>query len=267
MFQFRYCIILCIIILYNGLLEAQILNIDREIIPDSTSKKWELITSLSLSANKQKQSVVETKSDVEVYRNFKSNYTLLLVFKDNAIFNDHATIQNQGMLHVRFRDRDHRKLSPEEFVQYQWNGSWGMQYRYLTGANMRVKWFDLHKNDLYSGIGVFSEWEKWGWSGVKDELVPLFHPEITRQLFRLNTYTKASWQISSVVDIVSSTYLQFPLSGHFFQPRWYFETNLYLTASKHLNFILHWDQIKDTKRVVPINSFSYNYSTGIQLNF
>ena len=267
MFRFRYSIILCIIILFSGSLKAQILNIDREIIPDSTSKKWELITSLSLSANKQKQSVVETKSDVEVYRNFKSNYTLLLVFKDNAIFNDHATIQNQGMFHLRFRDRDHRKISPEEYIQYQWNGSWGMQYRYLTGANLRIKWIDLNKNDLYSGIGVFREWEKWGWSGVKDELVPLNHPDISRQLYRLNSYCKASWQLSSVVDIVSASYLQFPLSGKFFQPRWYFETNLYVAASKHLNFLLHWDQIKDTKRVVPINTFSYNYSTGIQLNF
>jgi hypothetical protein len=63
------------------------------------------------------------------------------------------------------------------------------------------------------------------------------------------------------------SFLQFPLSGRFWQPRWYVETNLYVNANKHLNFVFHWDHIIDEKKVVPIESFYYSFSTGIQYGF
>ena len=83
----------------------------------------------------------------------------------------------------------------------------------------------------------------------------------------MNNYLKVSAKIAETVDFTTTSFLQFPLSGNFWQPRWYIEANLYVNAGRHTNFVFHWDHIIDSKKVVPIESFYYSFSTGIQLNF
>lgn len=266
--QLRISALLSILFFFQTLcLKSQILNIDREGTDDSTFKKWALIGSLSLSSDKQKNNVLNISSNIELDRNFKNNYSIIAVAKNDAVFNGKATIQNEGQMQLRFRDLDKRKISVEAFIQYQWNGAWGMEYRNLLGSNIRLKFFEKKKSDLYIGTGLFHEWERWNWSGVKNLPEPDNLPTVLSSILRLNSYAKYSVKLSDRVDISAISYLQFPLYGRFTDPRWYFETNLYIEAGKHLNFILHWDHIYDDRRLVPIDNFYYTFSTGIQFNY
>jgi hypothetical protein len=246
---------------------AQILNIDRAVIDDTVFHKFAFVSSLSISSDKQKKNVLDLGSNIEVDRFFKNNYVLLGIIRNDAVFSGKTAIQNEGQFHLRFRDMDKRKYSLEEFVQYQWNGAWGLEYRNLAGVNFRMKFLEKRKADLYAALGVFHEWEKWNWNGVKDQDVPVNATDRFSTKFRFNNYFKYSVKLSDIVDVSAITYVQFPLSGKFFQPRWYVDANLYLAASKHINFVVHWDHISDRARVVPIDDFYYSFSTGIQMNF
>ena len=200
-------------------------------------------------------------------KNFHNNYSLISIVRNDAIFNGKSSIQNEGQMQLRFRDLDKRKYSYEGYMQYQWNGAWGMEYRYLIGSNFRMKFLEEKKSDLYIGLGIFKEWERWNWSGVKNVPIPNNAPLINVGVYRLNTYSKYSIKLSDQVDISAISYIQFPLNQKILNPRWYFESNLYIQASKHINFLIHWDHIYDSYRYVPIDNFYYTFSTGIQLSF
>jgi hypothetical protein len=264
----KYLIFLSIFFssIYNSIY-SQVLNIDREVGSDTVKKKWEFVSGLSISSDKQQRNLFDMNSNLELSHNTAKQRVLFLILRNDAILNGKSTIQNEGMIHVRLRDRDTRRFSTEEFMQYQWNGAWGMKYRYLVGSNLRVKWLDKKTFDLYTGTGVFKEWEEWNWSAVKESLLPSILKNRRRDLYRMNNYVKVSSKIAETVDFTTTSFLQFPLAGNFWKPRWYVESNLYLNASKHMNFLIHWDHIVDTKQLVPIESFYYSFSTGIQFNF
>lgn len=243
---------------------AQVVNIDREIRADTTHRAWSAFASLSLSSDKQKNNVLDISGNMEIDRNFRNDYMLLGLFRSDAVFNGREAIQNEGMLHLRFRDRDSRKASPEAFVQYQWNGAWGMEARHLAGANIRLRFLEERKADLYLATGLFHEWERWNWSGVKDVPVPPDAGKLGRSMFRLNQYVKYAVKLNENVDVSAMSYLQFPLAGRFTQPRWSLDANIFLQAGKRLSFVVHWDHVFDRNRVVPIDLFYYSFSTGMQ---
>jgi hypothetical protein len=246
---------------------AQVLNVDRELTEDSLRKKFDLVGSIFVSSDKQKRNVIDyaTRLEGDIY--FKNKYLLLALFRNDAVFNGKQTIQNEGMAHVRYRDMDTRKWSPEFYIQYQWNGAWGMEYRNLVGSNLRIRWMEKSGFDLYTGHGFFAEQERWNWNGVKPENIPATASDRLRRMFRFNNYVKLSAKLSDNVDWTTVSYWQFPLNGSFFQPRWFLESNVNIGIGKHFNFIVHWDHIRDRYRVVPIDLFYYTVSTGLQFNY
>jgi hypothetical protein len=243
---------------------AQVVNIDREAREDTVHHRWGAFANVSLSSDKQKNNLLDVSGNIEVDRYFRNDYLLLTLFRNDAVFNGREAIQNEGMFHLLFRDRDTRKVSPESFVQYQWNGAWGMEARYLAGANLRFKLMEERKADLYLASGLFHEWERWNWSGVKDLSVPTDAGKVRRDMFRLNQYVKYAVKLNESVDISAVSYLQFPLGRRFLQPRWFLDANLFLQAARRLTLVLHWDHVWDHNRVVPIEAYYYSFSTGLQ---
>ena len=252
----------------NLSLKSQVANIDREISNDSAFKKNEFSGVFAISSDKQKNNIIDLSTNFEFDKNFKNKYVFITNFRNDAVFFGNSNVQNEGLIHFRYRDRDTRKISTEEFVQYQWNGAWGLESRYLTGINLRVKITDKKDFDFYYGSGLFYEWEKWNWSGVKDEdLITINQANKTREMLRLNQYLKFAGKLSKTLDLAAVSFLQFPMKGQFFSPRWYFETNAYLLIGKHFNLVLHWDHTLDQNTLVPIDDFYYGFSTGLQINF
>lgn len=258
-------LVIAVLVIPSGL-DAQVLNLDREVMPDSVKKNYSFAGTFFISSDKQKNNLLDISGNLEFNRIFKNKYVLISLFRSDAVFNGDQMIQNEGMCHLRYRDNDHRKLSTEFYAQYQWNGAWGMIFRNLYGSNLRIKVLEKEHGDLYGGIGGFYELERWNWKGVKTELIPLQAEDINREMWRMNTYLKASAKISKNMDVSATSFIQFPLNEQFFQPRWYMETNLFFSASNNLSFVLHWDHIRDLNRVVPIDNFFYTFSMGIQLN-
>ena len=262
MLRLVVCIFMLCAFPYGGV--TQVFNIDREAVPDSSLHNWAFTAGFNLATNKQKNSIFDLSSRAEIDRIFKNNYLLITALRNDAVFLGGNAIQNEGLAHIRFRDRDTRKISWEGYGQYQWNGAWGMDHRIVLGNNLRFKFLEKRKADLYFASGIFQEWERWNWSGVKPELIPNGASDRVRNMLRLNEYLKYAIKLSDQVDISTVSYLQFPLKGKFFQPRWHFDTNVFLHVGKHLSFTVSWNHIIDNNRLVPIDRFYYSFSTGLQ---
>ena len=260
-------VILIILAVLTVRVHAQIVNVDRQFSPDSVFNNWSFTGNFSFSSDKQRNNVLDISSNLELARHFRNNYTVFTILRNETVFYGKKSIQDEGQFQIRLRDRDSRKFSIESYLQYQWNGAWGMEYRYVAGSNLRTKIFDKESSDMYLGTGVFGEWERWNWKGVKPEKVPPDATDITAHTFRLNAYAKYSRKVTEHIDISAVSYSQFPLDNRFLNPRWYMEAKVFVRASRHLSLVFHWDHIYDNRRLVPIDRFYYTVSTGIQLNF
>jgi len=180
---------------------GQILNVDRENEDADLQKSYWL---LSASLDKDKQ--VKDIQDVSVYvENIQllgvKGYGITSMFQYDATISGSSEVQNEGFLQVRYRDLDLRKISADPFVQYQWNGLWGMDKRILYGANARIRLFDTEGEDSYFGLGLFRQLEQWsGENGVVDD-----------EQWRINLNLKIATKITEKIDFVNQMYYQIPL--------------------------------------------------------
>lgn len=248
-------------------IHSQILNVDRISENDSVFKKWTGYTDLSFSSDKLKKNVLDGSTKFELNHFLKNNYFFVFALNNDFTLNGKDMIQNEGFIQVRFRDKDSREWSNESYAQYQWNGALGMKYRKVIGSNVRKRFFEKKKLDLYAGLGVFHESEQWNWSGVTNYEQLETTPTLNRALFRLNNYWKMAYKINENVDISAISYFQLPINHDFLNLRWFMDINTYIKMSKNLSFVIHYDHTIDNYRLVPIANFYYSLNFGIQLKW
>jgi len=245
---------------------SQILSVDREIKRDS-SKNDALTFDMFFSGAKIKGDLITLKGKLEYDHFFKNNYFLMCLGTIKSLVNGAEIIQNNGYFQMRFRDDDTRVISPDGFAQYQWNGIQGMDYRALLGGNMRFRWFEKEKNDLYSSVGFFYEHEKWNplANAYAFELVD--SSIVYRHIFRMNLSSKFAIKINDFVDLAGLTYLQFPINENYLSPRWFFDLSLNLSLTNHIGFVVSYNHNYDTYRALPIDPYFYSMSMGIRIRY
>lgn len=263
--------LLCLIITVLPFLgTTQILNVDRENGQDSIKRKVAFSYNVSFSSDKQKKNLIEFTNQTELDVFLKKDKIAVLLGQTDASFNGKAILENNGYFQFRLRDNDKRRVAPDYFAQYQWNGVLGLQNRGLAGCNARFKFWDDKTDDLYMSIGAFYEVEKWNpnLSGFGFENIGLTN--VTRKIPRLNFSAKTAVQLKKGIDLSASTFVQFPMNDqfqHFMNPRWFFDMNLFFEISRHLGMNIHYDHNFDTYRPLPIDSYYYNLNLGFQFKW
>jgi hypothetical protein len=268
MTKLSFILIVCLGFTIN--LKSQILVIDRENGQDSMPRKQLFAWNVSFSSDKQKKSLLEFSNSAEYDRFFKNDQVLITLLNTDASFNGKTILENNGYFQMRLRNNDKKRVAPDYFIQYQWNGIWGLQNRALAGCNARFKFWDDKTDDLFMSIGAFYEYEKWNpnlssyaFGGNSQEIVFRYIP-------RLNLSAKTAVQLAKGVDLSAITFLQFPMNEaftHFSQPRWFLDLNLNFDVNKHISLILHYDQNIDYYRPLPIDIYFYNLNLGFQLKW
>lgn len=255
-------LILCLLFFFA---KSQVLNVDREIEIDTTFRAVRATFNFNFSNDKQKGNLIDFSNVSEIDFFLKNKYMFIFLSNTEITFNGLQALENNGFFQLRFRDNDSRKVAPDIFTQYQWNGIQGMESRALIGANARFRWLEEKESDLYTSIGVFYEYERWNpflssYAFQSDSLVI-----VNRSLARLNTAVKFAFKITKNIDFAGITFVQFPLNQYFLSPRWFFDSNLNFTVNKHLGFIIHYDHNLDAYRPLPIDSYYYTISIGISI--
>lgn len=246
---------------------SQILNADRIITEDTINKKWKVFVDVSFSLDKVKKSLLDGNSRIELDRLFKNDYLLVTSFNNEITYNDKDAIQNEGFAQIRYRDNDKHNWSNESFVQYQWNAALGMDYIKVVGSNVRKRLLENKKIDLYTGLGLFYETERWNNSGVEYLDQYSATQTLNRSLVRLNHYWKLAYKLNDNMDVSAISYFQFPLNKDIASLRWFLELNTYIKMTKNTNFVIHWDHTYDDYRLVPISNYYYSLNFGIQLKW
>ena len=182
------CIFLIFFILFSY---GQVLNLDRENGVDSINKRFHFSLLGNASNDKQKNDLITFNTNTEFDFINTSKMMLILLSQIDIQFNGERVLENNGYLQVRYRDNDTRHFAPDFFVQYQWNGVWGLKQRNLYGVNLRARWWEKRTSDLYTSFGIFYENEFWstklaGYSYTTDQI----QANIKRDMFRLNTTVK-----------------------------------------------------------------------------
>ena len=250
---------------------GQVLNIDRENGQDTVFHRNLFSLNFGLSLDKQKLDLIEFSSQMENDFFFKKNSLVWIVLaQTDASFNGGSVLENNGYFQTRLRDNDQRRVYPDYYIQYQWNGVWGLQNRGLAGCNARFKFWDDKTDDLFISAGAFYEYEKWntttpgyGFQSSSDTIV-------FRAIPRLNFGAKTAFKVAKGIDFAAKSFLQFPMNDafdHFNNPRWSLHCNLNFEINKHLSMALQYDQNIDYYRPLPIDVFFYNLNVGFQVRW
>ncbi|MEI8060155.1 MAG: hypothetical protein WCG67_08360 [Ferruginibacter sp.] len=259
-------ITICIIFfLFSCTATAQVLNMDRASAPNDSSKKWHTSLQAATDYNSEKE-VFDWDTRIDVTRFTAGHHLLSSKFSNSFTNTNGSNLQNAGYLHIRFRDNDSRKISPEYFTQYQWDDLRGMLNRYLLGCNMRIMLKENKKFDFYMGIGLMYEWEKWNFDGVAADKLPLVHPDfIKTDQVKLNQYFKLSAQLFTSTEITVTNFIQAPLDKGINHPRLANFLQWNIPLSKKVGLNLNFESLYDAAPVVPIKNFYFNYQTGFSV--
>lgn len=261
-----YFLIISLIVITTA--NAQVLNVDRENGQDSIKKPVVFISSFDFSSDKQRNDFVELSTTNELDFFLKKNHTLILFNHLDAAFNGVNVIENNGYFLARFRDSDSRKVYPDFYTQYQWNGVLGMESRKLAGVNARIKVIEKKKIDLYASIGSFYENEIWNSNLSAFSFENIESIIVKRELLRLNLHTKIAFKLSEKIDFALSQYFQFPMNdsfANFTKFRWAFNSDIFFEVTDKIAFNIHYDHSIDNYRALPIDLYYYNLNIGINL--
>jgi hypothetical protein len=262
--KYAFISLLGLFLLNTG--NSQILNIDSE-LKDTMDRKRYLLISGTFSHDKQKKSINDLTSGIEFVQKLKNRYALVLVGQTNVVLSGREIIQNEGFFQWRYRDPDVRKTSIESYVQFQWNGLWGMEQRALAGANIRQRILDKKSGDFYVGMGGFYETETWNYKGVEDaSKIPLKPEVVALNRFRINTYFKAAKKLFKNCDIVTESFIQANAFSLINNPsiRWFMLGKINYQLSEKFLLTFNYDHIYNQIPPVPIKRLYSGYS--LELN-
>lgn len=248
---------------------AQILIIDR-VVNDSMSKNWYALIAASASFDKQKNDLIDVSLYSESVVKLKNAYGIVYVGQYDGTLSEYNFVKDEGYFQVRYRDLDTRIKSMELFLQYQWNGIWGMENRKLVGGNFRRRLFTNKNADGYLGLGTFYQSERWNYNGVEHiENTDLLKQNKYNDGFRSNLYLKVAKKIFKNCDLVVQNTIQSNLIGISQKPdiRWSAQAALTYDINKNFQLKYIYDHMYNQAPVVPINKFYYSYKFSINLLF
>ena len=245
---------------------AQILNLDRENGLDTLNRRFHTALDFSFALDKQKGDFLDINNKTEFDLKVKKKMILIFLNSTELSLSGKSVIDNNGYFQLRFRDNDKRKIFPDTYAQYQWNGVLGMKQRFLFGSNMRINWMEGKETDLYSGFGAFYEYEFWDPAFATLEFADTL-TSVNRQIFRLNISLKYAVKLGEKVDLVLINYAQFPLNEYFLKPRWFLDSNVNIAFNEKWSALIHYSHNFDLYRPLPIDSYYYSLTIGFRVQF
>ena len=245
--------------------EAQILNTDRTKSLDSSENVLSKVA-VSIATDQQKKFLLDFYYSGDFTFLNKKNSTTFYS-KIDKVTNGGQSIQNLGTFQLKNNKEISSSLHLETFLQYQWDGSLGMEYRNLAGLNLIHYFKNTEWEDFFWGGGIFIENEKWNWSAVNDEslinnkAVIITHPKLN--LTAKYSVVNPSSHFEFILRIFNQTGT--------YQDKMSNRTSVFnqfqLPITKKLSTSFNLDFLYDTNPIVPIDHFHYNYYQTLSYNF
>ncbi len=245
---------------------SQTISIDKtDTLCYSNKAQWDGNIALGLEVDKQQATLFDASNFVDV--SLQQKHELYIFSASNRFtYNGPEDVLNTGYVHLRWRHGYKEQLHPETYVQYQWDNKRGIVHRFVTGANLRYNFWHHKMWELTFASGLMYENERWDYSGVDTNKIPLVHPDIQTNVLKSNNYIKWDGRISSASNIAIALFYQASFKD-FFEPRVMLNVNLDVNVSKHFAVGFRYAGLDDVQPIVPISHFYYTLSNNIIYKF
>lgn len=192
---------------------------------------------------------IENTSDISVRI---KNHAFTIANKiEYSIFGKEEIIDG-GFLYLEYVYLQSKKIAFEPFFQMHWRETRGLDKKFAGGLNLR--WRALVKNNtgLFFGIGSLYEFERWNYSGVPDELLPLNQTPIETKRFRGNSYFSFKQKLGDRFDLNISGYYQPTFTAPFQDYRMAASLELTYNFTKYLGLRFLRQNIYESSSLVPV---------------
>ncbi len=247
--------------------DAQILTIDKTDTADYAKKtvcKGNI--SVGLEGDKQKKLLLDGSNFVDLQ--FQRNKDLLILAASYRFtYNDGEDFLNAGYVHLRWRHGYKNTWQPETYVQFQWDNARGLLQRSIAGINLRYNIWHQHEWEISFASGFMYEHEIWNYTAVDSALKPLVEENQVSKLAKSNNYIRWEGKISSTSNLLLVVFYQTPFNNLLNQFRIASNIRFEVAFAKHFDFAISLNSLYDSKPVVPIFKFYYNFSNALVYKF
>ncbi|WP_425390487.1 hypothetical protein [Ekhidna sp.] len=243
--------------------ESQILKVDKGFLATDSANYFTGVIDATFAINNRSSTVNQQNIYVGVNNNVDLVYiaersaTVLISGLNYFKIGEGPLIYN-GSAHLRQVLRRSAPLTPEFFIQGQFDESRNMELRMLYGGGLR--WNILQKrNSLFAGIGIFRENERW--NGPEQEIV--------KNLWKLNSYLSADIKLSEAININAIVYFQSGRDGVIdaFRNRLSGQLEFKNALTDRFKLKMTSNFLLDDKPIIPLNEFVYEVYFGVEYSF
>ncbi len=236
-------------------IQAQLLNVER-IRSDADTTGWHGDIGFDLSVNRLNDRVIRLRNNTNISYN-SIHHTYLLLTSLELVNVDGSSLVSSGYFHLRSQFIRDRTLSPELFLQYQYNENLGLNNRSLAGTGLRYNFLKRERitGSLFSGL--MFEHEEWGLTG--DE-------SVVKNLIKSTSSISMTGYITPQTRLLIIGYYQ-ARPDRFFETRATFESQLNVRISRFVSLAISYTMTYDTDPIIDIPELTYELKNGLLINF
>jgi len=251
-----YPVLVCTVLLFfSAEVSAQILNVERTRSgADSTGWGGEIGLDLTIEKYNDRVTTAENESAL-FYTSKNHNYILLssLEFVDV----DGSSIINSGYIHARSTFRSKKRISPELFLQYQYNNNLGLTNRRLAGGGVRYRFLTSNRLNGTISTGFMAENEEWD---------PDEGDNIENTFLKSTSNLALRGSVSENASLLLIGYYQ-ARPDKFFEPRATLESQLGVKLSRHITLAISFVMTNDASPIIDIPKITYELENSLIFSF
>lgn len=248
-------LLLLILLLFSHSIHAQLLNVE-SVRTNADSAGWYGELEFDLSLNHYNEDVFEFTNESNLSY-FTDKHAYMLLNKLKFVNLDGNSVISSGYIHLRSTFGRKGKLSPELFVQYQYNNNLGLNNRALGGAGIKYRFYRSEKWQASVSTALMAEFEEW---------------QLDDQASVENEFLKSTSNISLRGKISETA--RFKLIGYyqarpdqFFKARSILESGLQMDLSKRVAVSINFVASYDAAPIIDIPNLTYELSNGFLIRF
>lgn len=244
------CLLSVLILILSPALKAQLLNVE-SVRTNGDSTGWYGELEFDLSLNHYNENVFEFTNESNLSY-FSDQHAYMLLNEIKFVNLDGNSVISSGYVHLRSTLRRLRALSPELFLQYQYNNNLGLNNRALGGAGIKYRFYRSDKWQASISTALMAEFEEW---------------QLNEEASIENEFLKSTSNIS-LRGRLSET-ARFKLVGYYqarpdryLKGRSILESELEMDLSKRVAVSISFVASYDAEPIIDIPNLTYELSNG-----
>lgn len=243
------------LLLFSVPIQAQLLNVE-SVRTNADSAGWVGELEFDMTLNRYNEQVFEFTNESNLSY-FSALHAYMLLNKLKFVNLDGNSLISSGYVHLRSTLLRNEILSPELFVQYQYNNNLGLNDRALGGAGVKYR---FHRTDNWQAsvsTAIMYEFEEWQ---LADQ------PSIKNQYLKSTSNIRLSGKFSDKATFLLVGYYQ-ARPDEFFEARSILESKLKMDLSKRVAVSIGFIASYDAKPIIDIPQWTYELSNGVVIKF